>query len=218
MGGAKSGEFASRITVDRITRLLPRSFRLSAAGMKSGFTDILTELFSAIHQDLIKLGASYEECSGMGATLSLCWFTPEWMYFGHLGDSRIYYLPHEGGLTQLTHDHSHVGWLRRKGELNEREARTHPRRNALQQALGAGHQFMEPHIGAVGYRPGDRFLLCSDGLVDGLWDRQLEELVRQPSPERARQTPAERLVIEAVQSSGRDNTTAMVIEIPARAS
>jgi serine/threonine protein phosphatase PrpC len=216
MGGAKSGEFASRITVDRITRLLPRSFRLSAAGMKSGFTDILTELFSAIHQDLIKLGASYEECSGMGATLSLCWFTPEWMYFGHLGDSRIYYLPHEGGLTQLTHDHSHVGWLRRKGELNEREARTHPRRNALQQALGAGHQFMEPHIGAVGYRPGDRFLLCSDGLVDGLWDRQLEELVRQPSPERARQTPAERLVIEAVQSSGRDNTTAMVIEIPAR--
>lgn len=216
MGGAKSGEFASRITVDRITRLLPRSFRLSAAGMNTGFTDILSELFSAIHQDLLKLGASYEECSGMGATLSLCWFTPEWMYFGHLGDSRIYYLPHEGGLTQLTHDHSHVGWLRRKGQLNEREARTHPRRNALQQALGAGHQFMEPHIGAVGYRPGDRFLLCSDGLVDGLWDRQLEELVREPSPARASQTPAERLVAEAVQNSGRDNTTAMVIEIPLR--
>jgi serine/threonine protein phosphatase PrpC len=217
MGGAKSGEFASRITVDRITRLLPRSFRLSAAGMSTGFTDILTELFSAIHQDLIKLGASYEECSGMGATLSLCWFTPEWMYFGHLGDSRVYYLPGEGGLTQLTHDHSHVGWLRRRGELSEREARTHPRRNALQQALGAGHQFMEPHIGAVAYCPGDRFLLCSDGLIDGLWDRQLEEIIRQPSPERIGQTPAERLVAEAVQNSGRDNTTAMVIEIPARA-
>ncbi len=215
MGGAKSGEFASRITVDRITRLLPRSFRLSAAGMATGFTDILSELFSAIHQDLLKLGASYEECSGMGATLSLCWFTPGWMYFGHLGDSRIYYLPNGSGLDQLTHDHSHVGWLRRKGQLNEREARTHPRRNALQQALGAGHQFMEPHIGAVAYQPGDRFLLCSDGLIDGLWDRQLEELVRQPPPERAGQNPAERLVAEAVQNSGRDNTTAMVIEIPA---
>lgn len=153
----------------------------------------------------------------MGATLSLCWFTPEWMYFGHLGDSRVYYLPGEGGLTQLTHDHSHVGWLRRRGELSEREARTHPRRNALQQALGAGHQFMEPHIGAVAYCPGDRFLLCSDGLIDGLWDRQLEEIIRQPSPERIGQTPAERLVAEAVQNSGRDNTTAMVIEIPARA-
>ena len=45
---------------------------------------------------------------------------------------------------QVTHDHSHVGWLRRKGELNEREARMHPRRNALQQALGAGNQFVEP--------------------------------------------------------------------------
>jgi PPM family protein phosphatase len=214
MGGAKAGEFASRFAVDRITRLLPRSFRLSAAGMASGFSDILIELFAAIHADLLRLGFSYEECAGMGATLSLAWFTPEWMYFVHIGDSRIYYLPREGGLTQLTHDHSHVGWLRRKGSLNEREARTHPRRNALQQALGAGHQFVEPHVGAVGHRPGDRFLICSDGLIDGLWDRQLDELIRTPSPERAHQPAAQRLVEEAVQSSGRDNTTAVVIEIP----
>lgn len=214
MGGAKAGEFASRFAVDRITRLLPRSFRLSAAGMAAGFGDILIELFSAIHADLLHLGFSYEECAGMGATLSLTWFTPEWMYFAHIGDSRIYYLPREGGLSQLTHDHSHVGWLRRKGSLNEREARTHPRRNALQQALGAGHQFVEPHVGAVGHRPGDRFLICSDGLIDGLWDRQLEELIRTPSPEHANQSAAQRLVEEAVQCSGRDNTTAVVIEIP----
>ena len=88
MGGAKSGEFASRIAVDRITKLLPRGFRLSAAGLASGFSDILAELFSSIHHDLSQLGRSYEECAGMGATLSLAWFTPEWMYFAHLGDSR----------------------------------------------------------------------------------------------------------------------------------
>lgn len=215
MGGAKSGEFASRIAVDRITRLLPRSFRLSAAGMKAGFEDILTELFSAIHADLLKLGFSYEECAGMGATLSLTWFTPEWMYFAHIGDSRIYYLPLEGGLVQLTHDHSHVGWLRRKGKLNEREAREHPGRNSLNQALGAGHQFIEPHLGAVGHRPGDRFLICSDGLIDGLWDRRLDELIRTSTD--GVQTAAQRLVEEAVQASGRDNTTALVIEIPAPA-
>jgi len=213
MGGAKAGEFASRFAVDRITRLLPRSFRLSAAGMEAGFGDILIELFSAIHADLLHLGFSYEECAGMGATLSLTWFTPEWMYFAHIGDSRIYHLPRDGGLNQLTHDHSHVGWLRRKGSLNEREARTHPRRNALQQALGAGHQFVEPHIGAIGHRPGDRFLICSDGLIDGLWDRQLDELIRTPLPEHAHLSAAQRLVEEAVQSSGRDNTTALVIEI-----
>jgi protein phosphatase len=212
MGGAQSGEFASRIAVDRITKLLPRAFRLSAAGMNSGFSEILAELFSAIHSDLLQLGFSYEECAGMGATLSLGWFTPEWMYFAHLGDSRVYYLPAAGGLTQLSHDHSHVGWLRRQGKLNEREARTHPRRNALNQALGAGHQFIEPHVGAVGLQPGDRFLFCSDGLIEGLWDRQLEELIRTPPPERAGQNTAQRLVEESVQNSGRDNTTAVVID------
>lgn len=215
MGGAKSGEFASRIAVDRITKLLPRAFRLSAAGMNSGFTDILVELYSAIHADLLQLGASYEECAGMGATLSLGWFTPEWMYFAHVGDSRVYFLPRDGGLTQVSHDHSHVGWLRRKGQLNEREARAHPRRNALNQALGAGHQFVDPQVGAVGHQPGDRFLFCSDGLIDGLWDRQLEEHIRTPAPERASQTAAQRLVEEAVQNSGRDNTTALVVEIVA---
>jgi serine/threonine protein phosphatase PrpC len=215
MGGAKSGEFASRIAVERITRLLPRAFRLSASGLPSGFTDVLAELFSSIHSDLLKLGSSYDECAGMGATLSLGWFTPEWMYFAHIGDSRIYYLPRLGGLTQVTHDHSYVGSLRRSGQINEREARTHPRRNALQQALGAGHQFMEPHLGAVGHQPGDRFLICSDGLIDGLWDHQLEDLIRHPAPASAGQTPAQRLVTEAVQASGRDNTTAVVIEFPA---
>jgi serine/threonine protein phosphatase PrpC len=214
MGGEKSGEFASRITIDRITRLLPRNFRLSAAGIAGGFKDILVELFSEIHNDLIEFGAA-EECAGMGATLSLAWFTPQRMYFAHIGDSRIYYLPSDGGLTQLTHDHSHVGWLRRNGQINERESRTHPRRNALQQALGAGNQFIEPHTGAVAYQPGDRFLICSDGLNEGLWDRQLEELIRTPTPNLADQTPAQRLVEEAVQTSGRDNTTAVVIEVPA---
>src|SRR4051812_19044350 len=114
MGGAKSGEFASRITVDRLTRMMPRAFRLSAAGIKTGFADVLGDLILSIHADLLKLGFSYEECAGMGATLSLCWFTPEWMYFGHVGDSRIYYFPRDGGCTQVTHDHNHVGWLRRK--------------------------------------------------------------------------------------------------------
>jgi len=213
MGGEKSGEFASRVAVDRIAKLMPRSFRLAAAGMASGFTDLLDELVAEIHRDLLQLGYSYEECAGMGATLSLAWFTPAWMYFVHVGDSRIYYLPRDGALTQLTHDHSHVGWLRRHGRINEREARTHPRRNALQQALGAGHQFIEPHIGAVAHRRGDRFLICSDGLVDGLWDRRIEEALCAPPAEGDARSPAHRLVEEAVQSSGRDNTTAVVVEL-----
>ena len=133
MGGAMAGEFASRIAVDKITTLLPRSFQQSAMGLAAGIEDVLTELFDRIHGALQYLGAHDEECAGMEATLSLCWFTPGWMYFGHIGDSRIYYLPaQEGGIKQLSSDDTHVGWLFRNGKLNEREARSHPRRHLLQ--------------------------------------------------------------------------------------
>ena len=217
MGGAHAGEFASRIAVQKITRLLPRAYRLSAAGLEAGFSDVLRELFDAIHQELLQLGRSYAECAGMGATLTLAWFTPQWVYFGHIGDSRLYYLPREGGIRQLSHDHSYVGWLRRQGQINEREAREHPRRNALQQALGAGHQFIDPQVGAIAHRPGDRFLLCSDGVNDGLWDQKIEDIVRSPSPARLHQPAAVRLLEEALEGSGKDNLTALVIEVASQA-
>lgn len=213
MGGANSGEFASRIAVDRITRLLPMSFSLGAAGMKSGFADMLSELYSSIHADLTMLGKSYAECAGMGTTLSLCWFAPGWMYFAHIGDSRIYYFPRDGGMTQLTHDDTHVGWLRRQGRINEREARMHPARSGLSKALGAGHQFVEPQTGAVGIEPGDRFLLCTDGLIEGLWDRRIHELVREPTPGQSAIAPARRLIEASMAESGRDNLTAIVVEV-----
>ena len=147
----------------------------------------------------------------MEATLSLCWFTPRWMYFGHVGDSRIYYLPARGdAIRQLTEDDTHVGWLLRTGRINDREARTHPRRNVLQKALGGGNQFVDPQVGAVAHEPGDTFLLCTDGLVEGLYDHDLVDLLRRP-PADLEDNPARRLVDAAVQVSGRDNTTALVI-------
>lgn len=209
MGGANSGEFASRFTVDRVTKLMPRGYRAQAPGPGSRFDATLAELFSAVHFDLLKLGQAYEECRGMGTTLSLCWFTPGWAYLGHVGDSRVYHLPAAGGIVQLTHDHSHVGWLRREGKITEREARSHPGKNVLNQALGAGHQFVEPQIAAVPCTRGDHFLICSDGLTDGLWDRQLEEIIRSPGDG----TVAQRLVSAALENSGRDNISTLVIEV-----
>lgn len=213
MGGALAGEFASRISVEKITRRLPPAFRQAAVGLDAGRDDVLTALFTDIHRALRFLGGSYEECAGMGATLSLCWFTPGWMYHAHIGDSRIYYLPAAGGIKQLTPDDTHVGWLYRQGKLNERQARNHPGKHSLQRALGAGHQFVDPHLGAVGFESGDRFLLCTDGLVDGLFDAQFDEYLRDPRLASAGENPARRLVDVAVANSGRDNTTAMVVEI-----
>lgn len=213
MGGAHAGEFASKITIEQVTRLMPRGFRLRAQGLQMDYSGLFQELFARIHAALQLLGSSYAECVGMGATLSLAWFSPGWMHFAHLGDSRIYYLPKDGPLRQVSHDHTHVGWLHRQGKLSERELRTHPARNSLLRALGAGHQFIDPQIGAVACEPGDRFLLCSDGLVDGLWDRQLEELLRPAAAAQAGQSPAGLLVRESLERSGRDNTTALVVTL-----
>jgi len=214
MGGAMAGEYASRIAVDKITTLLPRSFQQSALGLDAGFADVLTELFSQTHRALKFLGDSYDECRGMETTLSLCWFVPGWMYFGHVGDSRIYYLA-AGSTTlkQLTHDDTHVGWLLRNGQINEREARTHPRRSVLQKSLGGGNQFVDPQVGAVAYEPGDIFLLCSDGLVDGLYDHTMIDILRSPVASSTPFEPAQRLVDESVAQSGKDNTTALVIQV-----
>ncbi len=213
LGGDNAGEFASRCTIDGIMRLLPRRFHISPAHYSAGITSCLHDLFRSIHAQLITLGRSHAAGHNMGATLSLIWYVGGTLYFGHIGDSRIYHLPREGGMRQITDDHTHVGWLRRNGKMTEREARQHPRKNVLSQSLGSGNQFVNPQFGQLRCEPGDRFLLCTDGVTDGLWDRRIEELLCSPPPVSGGFTPAQRLVQAAVGESGRDNATALVVEI-----
>ncbi len=212
MGGANAGEFASKIAVEKIAALFPKVFKSQASGLAIGFQDVLNDLFQDIHKELTFLGICYEELKGTGTTLSLGWLRPDWLYFGHVGDSRIYHLPASGGIRQISEDHTHVGWQQRQGELTELQARTHPGRNSLQQVLGGKNQNLVPQFGAVGYERGDRFLICSDGLVEGLWNSGMERLIRSPGPS-LEGNAAERLVAEAVQTDGKDNTTAVVLEI-----
>ena len=209
MGGAKAGEFASNIAVEKITTLLPKSFRKTSGGEDAIVADVLTKLFREIHRALVYLGNSYDECHGMETTMSLCWFTPGRVFFGHVGDSRIYHLA--AGATeikQLTQDDTHVGWLLRNGQISEREARTHPRRNVLQKAIGGGNQFVDPQVGSVECNAGDVFLLCTDGLTEGLYNGRLAELLCTDDANIART-----LVETAVTNDGRDNTTALVVRV-----
>jgi protein phosphatase len=213
MGGAKAGEFASNIAVEKITKLLPRFNLPPAEDAEKRHAETLAELFLEIHRSLVYLGGSYDEIEGMQTTMSLAWFTPGWMYYGHIGDSRIYHLPYGSDeIKQLTPDDTYVGWLFRMGQLNEYEARTHPRRNVLQRALGGANQFVTPHTGAVKCERGDRFLLCTDGLTDGLFDHAIVELLRTDT-EQIKTTPAALLVDASLQNSGRDNTTAVIVEV-----
>ena len=138
MGGAKSGEFASRIAVDKITQLLPRSFRARAQGRAPDFQDVLPELYSAIHRELGELARCYEECAGMGATLTLAWCAPGWLYFAHIGDSRLYYLPAGG--------EGSVHWT---GEEEPEPKRRQRQGSALGRGLDSRIQLRVP-VGAQG--------------------------------------------------------------------
>lgn len=215
MGGAKAGEYASSIAVDKITTLLPKSFRKSSQGNDSTEAGVvLTELFRQTHAALKYLGSSYAECQGMEATLSLCWLMPGRLHFAHVGDSRIYLVDGAtGSMRQLTEDDTYVGWLFRQGKLNEREARDHPRRNVLQKALGGENQFVDPQVGMVSVRKGDLVVLCTDGLVDGLYDRHVVELLAEAAVSGQGGNQAEGLVREAIERGSRDNVTALVVRL-----
>jgi PPM family protein phosphatase len=205
MGGARSGEFASKIATEKITQLLPRSFQKAASSPLHAPHEVLHELVRRIHAELLHLGRMYEECRGMGTTLTLAWFTPDSMHYAHVGDSRLYFLPHDGAMKQLTEDHTFPGWQLARGQITEAEHRRHPRRNALSAVLGAAQQYLEPQVGTVNFQPGDQFLLCSDGIVDGLWDDKLESLTRQGT--------AHALVDAALEGGSRDNATALIIRV-----
>lgn len=213
MGGANAGEFASRIAVQKIAELMRSSFKLAAAGFRRGGHDFLEALFEQIHAEMRFQGSAYEETKGMGATLTLCWITPEKVFFGHVGDSRLYFLPAGGGIRQASTDHTHVAWLLRQGKISETEARFHPRRNLLQQVLGGGQARVVPQIGAIEYEAGDQLVLCSDGVTDGLSARVIESLVRSPPPWLKDDVAADRLIKEGIDASGRDNLTAIVVEL-----
>ena len=133
-------------------------------------------------------------------------FSENDLSFGHIGDSRIYYLPRDGPMQQITEDHTFVGYQMRSGRITERVARTDPRRNRLQKVLGADQQFIVPQVGMGIMAPGDTFLLCSDGIVDGIWNNALEEAVRQGMT-------APDLVRKAIDEGSKDNVTALIIRV-----
>lgn len=207
MGGARAGEFASRIAVEKITQLLPRFFR--QGGGASHAEMVMTDLFRLIHMEIGVMGEAYPECEGMGTTFSLCWFSPGRLVTAHVGDSRIYRQRSNEVLEQLTADDSHVGHLLRSGQINEREARSHPRRNVLNKALGDGQQYIDPQTSVHEIAAGDRFFLCTDGMIDAMWDKHVSLALEEG-------TPAPELVKSAVATAGRDNASAVVVGVGAQ--
>jgi protein phosphatase len=147
----------------------------------------------------------------MGTTMTVAFVESETVRIGHVGDSRAY-LVRDGELEQLTQDHSLVGELVRSGKLSAQEAESHPQRSVITRAVGTDPD-VDVDTFAIEPRPGDVFLICSDGLTDMVDDRTILGLVEE---KRGNLDALVKSLIKAAnKGGGEDNITVVAFEIAA---
>lgn len=203
MGGQAAGEVASAIAVSEL------------ASLEAIDVVTVSDVVEAIHRaNRTVLAAAYETRSlaGMGTTLvglvAVEHEHQQMLAAFNLGDSRIYLLD-GSGLRQLSTDHSEVQALLDAGRITADEARIHPSRHVITRAIGAAVR-ADPDLWVLPRRPGDRFLLCSDGLTNELDDEEIADLLRS---EELPAAAAEALVRAANAAGGRDNITTVVVDV-----
>jgi serine/threonine protein phosphatase PrpC len=213
MGGAQGGEVASRMVIEAIEE----TYRDPGA---SSLSEVIAEANQRIHE-----AADDPNLRGMGTTTVVLAVVPEepdpdepggtdsveppqHLLVVNVGDSRAY-LYRDGGLTQLTDDHSVVAELVRDGRITAQEAEAHPQRNIITRVLGV-YPEVTPDLWPVDPVRGDRYLLCSDGLFNEVNDDQMASVLRRlDDPSEA----AAELVRLANEGGGRDNITVIVVDV-----
>lgn len=209
VGGSKAGEIASRMTADGMVERI--TLRCANEAPPSDRRIWLDE--AALDMDrCLRQAAQQPGLSGMGATLSALWLDGAYGWWVQAGDSRIYLL-RGAELRQISRDQSPVGRMRADGQLTEEDARKHPYKHMIDQCLGGAGVEAKPDTGELVIQTGDIFLLCSDGLSDGLWDRELAAGLAQLSLGKSTEQIAQALVARANAASGNDNITAVVARV-----
>lgn len=199
MGGHAAGEVASKVVIAALAPL----------DDDEPGDDLLGQLRDAViagNGAISELVQSDPDLDGMGTTLTAVLFAGSRLGMVHIGDSRAYML-RNGTFTQITHDDTFVQSLIDEGRITEEEAATHPQRSLLLRAL-TGHE-VEPRLMVREARPGDRYLLCSDGLSGVVSMETLEEAIRIPDP----QACADRMIELALKGGGPDNVTVVVADV-----
>jgi PPM family protein phosphatase len=198
MGGAQAGEVASRIAAESFEE-----------GLGDGAPEQeLARAALTANRRIFDLAREDSSRSGMGTTLTGAMVSGDEVSIVHVGDSRAY-LYRDGELRQLTRDHSLVEELRRQGQLTSEEAEEHPQRSIITRALGPEPQ-VELDVHTHQARPGDVFLLCSDGLTSMVREDRVREILSS-SPDL--REAADRLVREANDRGGRDNITVVAFRL-----
>ena len=212
MGGAASGDLASEMIAGRLREMIPQTYQQLANHLYPDRPGVLQECLEQVHKAVNTIGQKRPHLAGMGSTVTVCWFTPENAYFGHVGDTRLYRLRQQV-LEQLTEDHSGPWRSFKRGDINEREWRNHPRKHVLQQAIGARIQEIKPQIGTLAPVGDDWFLMCSDGLIGGLWDKHVQQILGGAKADTAPSELTHALLRKSLADDGRDNISLVTIHV-----
>lgn len=208
MGGHEHGEVASQLAVESILRVAREAVAPPAVDGHAArpHTRALCQAIEVAHTDVLGAIARDSQLAGMGTTVVALWLQDGVAAVAHVGDSRAYRFG-AGGLTRLTEDHS---WVREQisaGHLSEAQAREHPLRNVVTQALGGSPavtvSFVEEPVTG-----GDVFLLCTDGLTSMLDD---SEIARVLGGEGSLEVRCAALVRRANEEGGLDNVTVVLV-------
>jgi len=200
MGGHRGGEVASEIA----TRIIPHEFTERPGRTRPA----LRAAFQAANLEIFRLSQAKDELHGMGTTAVALGLRHACSYVAHVGDSRAYRL-RNGHLLPLTRDHSVVQELVRRRLLSPKDAETHPDRHVILRALGVTTE-LEIEIRRIGWiRPGDRFLLTTDGLHELIREAEMTQIL---AACRVHEVPS-RLIDLANARGADDNVTAGVLEV-----
>ncbi|HWD37427.1 MAG TPA: PP2C family serine/threonine-protein phosphatase [Fimbriimonas sp.] len=202
MGGHAAGQIASELACKTfIDVYLHHPSTEPVPAMSSGVV--------AANRFVMDNSRAFPDRRGMGTTLSGLVLLQDQAYTIQVGDSRVYRLRGDE-LVQLTHDHTWVEEALRQGVLAPEEADTHPYKHVLTRAIGA-EDAVNPEIESHDLQEGDLYLLCSDGLINHVGDFAIGQALRSFSPAEA----VWRLIGQALQGGGSDNTTVMVVRVDA---
>lgn len=204
MGGYSGGEIASALAVRTVHEFLLGSAQENHAGRDP--VELIHEAGRRAHE-AIRLRASEDARLGdMGTTLVLALCRGLRIHLAHAGDSRAY-LIQNGIIRRLTRDHSLVQEMTTRGEITPEEARRHPMRNIITRSLGS-HCKTGLDVQIQAWEPGDRLVLCSDGLTNMLEDEEITDAVLRAGPDLSRACGT--LIDMANRAGGKDNISVIL--------
>jgi serine/threonine protein phosphatase PrpC len=205
MGGHRGGATASRTAVAAISEVFDQD-------TSNNIEELIQRAIKTANTRVYEMAQANSELEGMGTTIvAFLLDARHRATVAHVGDSRAYRY-RKGHLEPLTIDHSVVAEMHRRGLISAEEAASHPRKNEILRSVGVLPE-VDIEVAAVGVAPGDRFVLCSDGLSDVMTEDEIAAVVESETPASA----VDVLVRMANDRGGPDNITVQVLSIPANA-